>query len=118
MVTDMTNPVWQALYGHPYIWTDRQTLPALYVFFSCTSCKKLISQCINPYINELELLLRVTDGYNKICRDKYWRTVLPHLNLFHFRCLEESKWDVKKAITVFTELYKMSKIPPEAFSNL
>ncbi|KDR19314.1 nuclear RNA export factor 1-like isoform X2 [Zootermopsis nevadensis] len=34
------------------------------------------------------------------------------------KCLEESKWDIKKATTVFTELYKMSKIPPEAFSNL
>jgi hypothetical protein len=40
------------------------------------------------------------------------------MNLFHFRCLEESKWDIKKALTVFTELYKMNKIPPEAFSNL
>jgi hypothetical protein len=41
-----------------------------------------------------------------------------YLNLFHFRCLEESKWNVKKALTMFTELYKISKIPPEAFSTM
>jgi len=35
-----------------------------------------------------------------------------------FRCLEESKWDMKKALTVFTELYKLGKIPPEAFHGL
>lgn len=34
------------------------------------------------------------------------------------KCLEESKWNVKKALTMFTELYKISKIPPEAFSNM
>jgi nuclear RNA export factor len=34
------------------------------------------------------------------------------------KCLEESKWDMKKALTVFTELYKLSKIPPEAFRSL
>ncbi|XP_069677652.1 nuclear RNA export factor 1-like [Periplaneta americana] len=31
------------------------------------------------------------------------------------KCLEESKWNITDALTVFTELYKSSKIPPEAF---
>jgi nuclear RNA export factor len=34
------------------------------------------------------------------------------------KCLEESKWDMKKALTMFTELYKRRKIPPEAFHSL
>ncbi|PNF27484.1 hypothetical protein B7P43_G04283 [Cryptotermes secundus] len=48
--------------------------------------------------------------------------VLSHLTEMNVKwsrkCLEESKWNVKKALTMFTELYKISKIPPEAFSTM
>lgn len=33
------------------------------------------------------------------------------------KCLEETQWEIKEALIVFTELYKMNKIPQEAFSG-
>ncbi|PSN46403.1 hypothetical protein C0J52_15903 [Blattella germanica] len=33
------------------------------------------------------------------------------------KCLEETNWNIKEALTIFTELYKIDKIPEEAFTK-
>ncbi|KAJ8936935.1 hypothetical protein NQ314_012116 [Rhamnusium bicolor] len=33
------------------------------------------------------------------------------------KCLEECNFDLKKALLLFVDLYKVDKIPPEAFNN-
>jgi hypothetical protein len=65
-----------------------------------------------PYVKLIKIVSK------QLAVRQFKEDIITIVFLNDFRCLEESKWDMKKALTVFTDLYKLGKIPPEAFHGL